>query len=231
MTGMAAAHLMMYADVGLLRTLPPADNASLRRLRNVAKALHIQWPAEMDYPEFVRSLDSSRGDHAAMLFACTTLFRGAGYQAFNGVLPAEAVHAALATEYAHTTAPLRRLVDRYVLEICAAICTEVAVPEWVVATLEDLPKIMADSDRRAKKYERGIVDLTEALVLSGREGEVFTGTILESDAKRNRGRFMIGDPAVEATIDGNSLPLGQQIQAELTAVDLQTGRTRFARAE
>ncbi|WP_432559071.1 RNB domain-containing ribonuclease [Granulicoccus sp. GXG6511] len=228
MTGMAAAHLMMYADIGILRTLPPADNGSLRRLRNVARALQIPWPAEMDYPEFVRSLDSRRGDHAAMLYACTTLFRGAGYQAFNGVLPADALHAALAIEYAHATAPLRRLVDRYVLEICAAICAEVDVPGWVVNELENLPETMADSNRRAKKYERGIVDLTEALVLSGREGEVFVGTVVDVDNKRGRGRFMITEPAVEASVKGSQLPLGEDIEARLTSVDLTTGVTQFA---
>ncbi|MDO5683017.1 MAG: RNB domain-containing ribonuclease [Propionibacteriaceae bacterium] len=227
MTGMAAAHLMMYADVGILRTLPPADNGSLRRLGNVAKALRINWPAEMDYPEFVRSLDSSRGDHAAMLYACTTLFRGAGYQAFNGVLPADALHAALAIEYAHATAPLRRLVDRYVLEICAAICAEVDVPEWVIAELDSLPETMAESSRRAKKYERGIVDLTEALLLSGREGDVFIGTVVDVDNKRGRGRFMINEPAVEAPVKGSQLPLGQEIEARLVSVDLTTGVTEF----
>ncbi|HHV21289.1 MAG TPA: RNB domain-containing ribonuclease [Propionibacterium sp.] len=227
MTGMAAAHLMMYADVGILRTLPPADNASLRRLRNVAKALRIHWPSEMDYPEFVRSLDSRRGDHAAMLYACTTLFRGAGYQAFNGVLPADALHAALAIEYSHATAPLRRLVDRYVLEICAAICAEVDVPEWVINELETLPETMAQSSRRAKKYERGIVDLTETLVLSGREGEIFVGTVVDVDTKRGRGRFMINDPAVEAPVKGPQLPLGQDIEARLRSVDLTTGVSEF----
>lgn len=227
MTGMAAADLMLYADVGILRTLPPADNGSLRRLRTIARALRIHWPAEMDYPEFVRSLDSRRGVDAAMLYACTTLFRGAGYQAFNGVLPADAMHAALAVEYAHATAPLRRLVDRYVLEICAAICAGVEVPEWALAELAGLPETMAQSDRRAKKFDRGIVDLAEALVLSGREGEVFTGTVVDVDTKRDRGRFMINHPAVEAQVQGGELPLGQDIQARLIAVDLTHGVTEF----
>lgn len=243
MTGMAAAHLMMYADVGVLRTLSPADNASLRRLRATARALHIPWPAEMDYPEFVRSLGSiherslgsihnrslgsTRGGHAAMLYACTTLFRGAGYQAFNGVIPANPQHAALGIEYAHATAPLRRLVDRYVLEICAAICAEADVPQWVLAELERLPEIMAESDRRAKEYERGIIDLTEALVLCDRIGEVFTGTVVDADPGRDRGRFVITEPAVEANVQGSELPLGQEIRAELTAVDLAAGVSRF----
>lgn len=227
MTGMAAAQLMISGEVGILRTLPPAEEASLQRLRNVARALRIPWPADMAYPEFVRSLDSTRGDHAAMLYACTALFRGAGYQPLNGTLPAELRHAALASEYAHTTAPLRRLVDRFVLETCAALCAGVGVPDWVRAELDELPRTMAESDRRAKKYERGIVDLTEALVLSGREGDVFTGTVVDVDTKRDRGRFMISEPAVEADVTGGQLPLGQDIQARLTAVDLTTGTTQF----
>ena len=70
-----------------------------------------------------------------MLNACTLLFRGAGYQAFRGTLPEQPMHAAIAAPYAHVTAPLRRLVDRYAGEICVAICAGQPVPEWVAATL------------------------------------------------------------------------------------------------
>ena len=87
LTGMAAAHIMLYGQMGILRTMPPADHGSLRRLHQTAKALGIAWPAELDYPEFVRSLDPYKPDEAAMLNACTTLFRGAGYQAFSGGVP------------------------------------------------------------------------------------------------------------------------------------------------
>ena len=109
-TGMAAAHLMLYGQTGVLRTMPPADSGSLRRLRQSARALGIRWPAELDYPDFVRSLDPAQPREAAMLNACTSLFRGAGYKAFSGGVPEEAEHAALAIDYAHVTAPLRRLV-------------------------------------------------------------------------------------------------------------------------
>ena len=44
---------MLYGQVGILRTMPPADTDSLRRLRQVAKALKIVWPPELDYPDFV----------------------------------------------------------------------------------------------------------------------------------------------------------------------------------
>lgn len=227
LTGIAAARLMVSAKVGLLRTLPPAEPESLLRLRTIARALHIDWPAAWAYPEFVRSLDSTRGDHAAMMYACATLFRGAGYQAFRGAVPDQPLHAALAVEYAHATAPLRRLADRYVLEICAAICAGNDVPEWALEQLDGLPSTMAQSDRRAKAYERGIVDLTEALVLSGRVGQVFTGTVVEADPKRSKGRFVIKEPAVEASVKGTHLPLGQELRAKLTGVDLRDGGSTF----
>ena len=46
LTGFAAASLMVYARVGLLRTLPPPQAHDLQRLHRVARALHLDWPAE-----------------------------------------------------------------------------------------------------------------------------------------------------------------------------------------
>ena len=71
LTGMAAASLMVYARVGLLRTLPPPDSRDVQRLHRTARALNIDWPAEQLYPDFIRSLDPSVPEHAAMVVACT----------------------------------------------------------------------------------------------------------------------------------------------------------------
>ena len=49
------------------------------------------------------------------------------------------VHAAIASIYAHVTAPLRRLVDRYANEIVLAHCAGVAPPGWVMAGLDAIP--------------------------------------------------------------------------------------------
>ena len=225
LTGIAAAQLMLRGRVGLLRTLPPADPSALARLRRTAAALGIEWPPDEGYPEFVRSLDPSRGAGAAMASACTALFRGAGYVAFNGEVPAEHVHAALATPYAHVTAPLRRLGDRYAGEICVALCAGSGVPEWVTQALDAVPAELAESGRRAKAYERGIVDLVEALVLRDRVGETFTGTVIEADERG--GVLLLADPAVEARVDGSGLVLGAQVPARLASVDLQRRAVRF----
>jgi exoribonuclease R len=227
-TGMAAAGLMLASGVGILRTLPPARDNSLARLRRTAAALGIKWPLTVGYPEFVRSLSPAVPAHAAMLNACTLLFRGAGYQAFkNGVLPEQPLHAAIAAPYAHTTAPLRRLVDRYTGETCVAISAGQGVPDWVAAALPQLPAVMEESDRRAKKYERGTIDLVEAMVLAPRLGQTFTGTVLEVDTEDDYGVLQLADPAVEARVKGGDLVLGQQIPATLVAADLLAGKVEF----
>jgi exoribonuclease R len=228
LTGMAAAHIMLYGQTGILRTMPPADAQSLRRLRQVAKALRIVWPAEMDYAEFVRDLNPARPDQAAMLNASTVLFRGAGYRSFSGGVPDDADHAALASDYAHTTAPLRRLVDRYVGEICVALCADLPVPEWVLLALDGLPDKMAAAERRAKSYERAIIDLTEVYLLADRVGQTFPGTVVEVNRDKRHGTVMISEPAVEARLSAaDRLPLGQEVSVRLISADYAKGAVAF----
>ena len=225
-TGMAAAQLMLDGRIGLLRTLPPADPGAVKRLRRVAHGLRIDWPPATGYPEFVRSLDPAKPSHLAMLNACTTLFRGAGYVAFDGAVPEQPLHAALATPYAHCTAPLRRLVDRFVTQVCLALCAGEPVPDWARRALPDLPDLMAASDARAKKYERGITALVEALVLSPHVGRRFAATVVEYDERRSRGEVQLEEPAVLAPFEGRAT-LGAELTVVLEEADLETGRVRF----
>jgi exoribonuclease R len=229
LTGMAAASLMVYARVGILRTLPPADPRDVQRLHRTARALGIAWPAEQLYPDFVRTLDPSKPTHAAMIVACTRLLRGAGYVTFNGELPDQAQHSALASEYAHVTAPLRRLVDRYAGEVCVALCAGTDVPEWVVAAMAGLPDTMRESGRRANQYENAIVDLCEAELLHDRVGERFSAVVVEvEDKDASKGDITIQDPAIEASVSGSAdLPLGEQVSVELVSADPRTRTVEF----
>lgn len=231
LTGISAATLMLDAGVGVLRTLPPAVQYDVDKLRRVAKSLGIKWPGKVSYPDFVRSLDASDPDGQAMLNACTLLFRGADYTVIDPSIPDQLkVHAALATPYAHTTAPLRRLVDRYVGSLCVELCAGRPAPEWVLAAFEWLPTAMADSDRRAKRFERGIIDHVEALVLSGREGQRFEGTIIDLGDRGDRGTASIPRVAVEARVEGRGLELGAERWLRLVEADLAKARVLFAPA-
>jgi exoribonuclease R len=230
LTGIAAARLMLAGRVGVLRTLPPADPGALRRLRRTARALRIAWPDEEPYPDFVRSLDPGVPAHAAMLNACTELFRGAGYAAFDGEPPEHTQHAALAVDYAHVTAPLRRLVDRFAGEVCLALCGGRPVPEWVRAALPALPELMATAEARSKKYERAVVDLVEVSLLHDRIGGEFTGTVIDVESDGRRGTVMLAEPAVQARVTGTDLPLGSEVHLLLTSADWDAGRVEFVLA-
>jgi len=229
LTGMAAADLMIYARVGLLRTLPPADSRDIQRLHRTARALGIEWPAELLYPDFIRSLDPTRPEHAAMVVASTRLLRGASYVGFDGAVPEQPEHSALASEYAHVTAPLRRLVDRYALEICAALCSGTDVPSWVLAKLGDLPATMQSSGQRASQYESAIVNLVEAEVLRHAVGETFDGVVVAVDPEDpRRGDVVVQHPAIEAPVTGaDELPLGTHVTVRLVEADPDTRTVRF----
>ncbi len=229
LTGMGAAEIMLYGEEGIVRTLPPPPDSAVDRLRRTAAALHIEWHPDVDYPDFVRSIDPNTAPGAAMLNACATLLRGAGYVAFDGGVPEHVEHAAIASEYAHTTAPLRRLVDRYAGEVCVAMCADTDIPEWVRVALKDLPKEMETSDRLAHQFERAVIDLVEAGVLAGRVGETFAGVVTDLDDKDvHKGTVVLAQPAVAGRVTGRGkLPLGEQVQVRLVEADATARRVRF----
>ena len=78
-----------------------------------------------------------RPRHAALLHEATGVGGAAGYTAFDGAPPADAAHFAVAAPYAHATAPLRRLQDRYVSECCLAAAAGTSPPQWVRAGLAE----------------------------------------------------------------------------------------------
>ena len=149
LTGMCAAQLMLAHGIGVLRTLPEPDDAAVRTLRRAAIALGISWPERAHAGDVLATLDRGNPHHVALLEHATTLLRGAGYTAFDGAAPALRVHAGIGASYAHVTAPLRRLVDRYGSEICLALHAGAPVPDWVRLRLPQLPG--ADARRRAPR--------------------------------------------------------------------------------
>ena len=238
LTGMCAARIMVECGVGILRTLPPARPEDYARLRRVAAALGIDWPAAQPYPELVRDLDHAVPAHAAFMDQAMSLFRGSGYLAFGvgGVgVPAddeasdteEAVHSAIAARYAHVTAPLRRLVDRYGEEVCIAACAGRPVSEWVLQALPDLPGVMEQTGKRARAIGRGALNALEALVLREHEGEAFDGVI--TSEHNGRGELVLAEPAVVTEVragkgasDGG-LPVGERVQVRLLSADPAAG--------
>jgi exoribonuclease R len=231
LTGMCAASTMVEAGIGILRTLPPPDPRALDRLHRSAAALGIDWPTDERYADVVRRLDPRDPDHAAFFEQASETLRGAGYsvlggsgeEATGGPPP---VHGAIAAPYAHVTAPLRRLADRYANAVLLDLFAgRVPSPE-LRGALTELPEIMREGGRRAAGVERAVVDLAEALVLRGREGEVMRGAVV--DLEDDRATVLVRRPPVVTSVDGRGVQLGDEVTLRLVAVDPASRRIELA---
>jgi len=231
MTGMAAATMMLDGGVGILRTMPPADAEATAKFRRQARAGGTPWPEGERYGDYLRRLDGTDPKHLAILHAAASLFRGAGYTPFDGTTPAVTLQAAVGAPYAHVTAPLRRLVDRFGLVICEAHSTGEAVPVWARTALPGLPKEMARSNNVANRLDRLTLDAVEAAVLAPRVGETFDAVVLSAGGmsgsnKTDGGTVQLVDPAVEGVCDGHLEP-GTDVRVRLVAADIAIGAVRF----
>ncbi|SDT39735.1 RNB domain-containing ribonuclease [Microlunatus soli] len=225
LTGMAAAELMLAGNVGILRTMPAAETSAVEQFRRQTEALGLPWSAEVSYGDYLRDLDRSRPAALAVLHAATALFRGAGYEAFDGSAPRQPLQAAIAAPYAHVTAPLRRLVDRFGLVVCAAVQSDTPVPGWVREAIPQLPKIMATSDDLASRLDSGALNRVEAALLKDRADETFDAVVLSR--KDEHRRIQLVDPVVVASLNGSGEP-GDQLRVRLVSADVATGEVAFA---
>ena len=225
MTGMAAADLMLEAGVGLVRTLPPPGSDVLASLRMHSAALGVPFPDDMGYGPWVSSLEAGDPSHVALMTQATQGLRGAGYQAFDGERPAQARHAAIAANYTHVTAPLRRLVDRFTSEVALAIAADQRPPGWVLEALPGLPKTMQKAKSRERRYERAILDFAEALVMTNRVGETFDAVVTNINDRGTTVQLI--NPAVIATIPDTVGELGSVISVKLLGADINKRHLEF----
>jgi exoribonuclease R len=220
LTGMAAARMMLDAGVGILRTMPPAEPQAIEHFRLQTVALGTPWGDEERYGDYLRRLDNDDPRQIAIRHAAASLFRGASYASFDGEPPAETMQSAIGAPYAHVTAPLRRLVDRFGLEVCVAVSGGTEVPGWVREGLPGLPGAMGRSSNTAGRLSRRTLDTVEAAVLAPHIGEEFDALAI-TDAT-----VQLSDPAVEAACDGPLEP-GTPVRARLVEADIATGAVRF----
>jgi exoribonuclease R len=231
LAGMEAAKIMVDAHTGILRTVPAPEQWQLDRLRRSARGLGVSWPDGVKWSDVVRKLDRADPDAAAFLTQAAHVLRGAGYAKLDASntanLAAVPIHAGVAAPYAHVTAPLRRLADRYGNEIVVAHCAGLEPPEWAVTALDELVTTMQVANHKDAAVERAVVDAVECAVLAARVGERFDATVL--DRNKQGVVVQLHSPAVVASMDAD-LPLGQSISVTLVAVDPIRRRIELAPA-
>jgi exoribonuclease R len=224
-TNMAVADALYAAGTGLFRTMPAVDERRLERLRHTARAFGLDWPSGQSLAAFEKSLPPGDPKTSAFQLAVRRASGGASYERFD---PSERPwHAAVAATYSHCTAPLRRLADRYVIEAALCVANGMAVPGVIDQAFSDLPQAMRQGDTRASRVDRAAIDLAEAIVLQGREGDVFEAVITDED---DRGaRIQVREPAIVARVVARNVDPGDDIQVKLVSVDPIARRVEFER--
>ncbi len=225
MTGMVAARMMLDAKIGIVRTMPAPEPTAIEEFRAQTIALDYPWAEGEGYGAYLRRLDARQPKQLAIMYAAASLFRGAGYTAFDGDVPENPIQAAVAAPYAHTTAPLRRLVDRFVLVCCDSLSNGRDVPGWVRDALPQLPALMDASSNSSGAVSRAAIDTVEAAVLGPHIGETFDAVVISASNGGN-GRIQLNEPAVTASCSGK-LTVGEPVRATLTIADIASGTVAF----
>ncbi|QQV76275.1 RNB domain-containing ribonuclease [Sphingomonas aliaeris] len=224
-TNLAVATALQEHHTGLFRVMAGPDDRAVARLRQMARGLGLTWPDALALTAFEPTLDAADPAQAAFMVALRRAGSGASYMPYHErVVP---WHAAMAATYAHATAPLRRLADRYVVQAALAIANGQAVPDVVTQAFETLPPVMARADAIGGRIDRAVIDLAEAVMLHGREGEVFPAVIVDAD---DRGaHIQLRDLAVLASAKVTGRP-GDVVDVRLVKADVEARTLGFEAA-
>jgi len=222
---LAVADALLARQTGLFRVMAPPDESAIRRLRFTARAFGLVWPDAETLGQFQKTLRANDPREAAFMLAARRAGAGASYAPYQaGVVP---WHVAMAATYAHATAPLRRLADRYVVRAALAVANGQNVPDIVTQAFAKLPPVMARADTLGGQIERAVVDLAEAVMLKGCEGRVFPAIVTDVDERG--ARMQLRDQPVVARIGAHSVQPGNAITVRLIATDPERRVIQFER--
>ena len=222
---LAVADALLAHHTGLFRVMAPPDEHAIRRLRFTARAFGLAWPEAETLGQFQKNLSAADPRQAAFMLAVRRAGVGASYAPYQaGVVP---WHVAMAATYAHATAPLRRLADRYVVRAALAIANGQDVPDAVTQAFAKLPPVMAHADALGGQIERAVVDLAEAVMLQGSEGQVFPAIVTDTDERG--ARMQLRDEPVVARVAANGVQPGDAISVRLVSTDPEQRLIAFQR--
>ena len=220
---------MLDAGVGVLRTLPAPEPSAVEQLRRTAATLGIAWP---DGATAAQVLSGPAARHRAPRSRCAgrpapccgarATRRSTGRRARRR--PRTPGHGGIGAPYAHVTAPLRRLVDRFGTEVCLAVTAGAALPEWLAAALPTLPVGDGGVRRAGGQGGAGLRGPHRGRAAGLRVGAEFDAVVLRASGPEDEpGEVFVAEPPVLARCTG--VPrAGEVVRVELVEADPATGR-------
>jgi exoribonuclease R len=224
-TNLSIADALQAAGTGLFRVMPEPDARHEQRLRHTATALGVEWPADTTLRDFERMLDGKDPKHAALLMAIRRAGGRASYLPFEAGKPPW--HSAVAATYAHGTAPLRRLADRYVVMAALAVANGQPVPEDAAAAFVKLPEVMERADDLAGQIERAVIELAEVALLSGQTRRSFRAVVTDVDDRGARIQFR--DLPVVSRLAAHNVVPGEEVRVRVVSTDIPARSAKLER--
>lgn len=220
---MAIGSLLYEAKTGLFRVMDDPETRAISRLRHSAHALGIDWDENETLRDLQRRLDPLNYVHQRFLLDARRAGGRAEYATYsNAKAP---WHSAIGAIYSHATAPMRRLADRYVLDLTFQIANGQSPDPVLLDRISQMPRVMEWGESRAANVDRAVIDLLEAVSLQHRIGEVLDAEIVDVAS----GMVQTRDSAIraKATQLPENVREGQWIRVRIESADPSTRRVRL----
>jgi VacB/RNase II family 3'-5' exoribonuclease len=212
---LAIADLFLQNQTGVFRVMDEPTPRSVDQLRRAAHALNIDWHKNETLRDLQRRMDPTNATHQRFLLDARRSGGRATYTTFDP--DKKPWHSAMAATYTHATAPMRRLADRYVLDLAECLASQRKPTSDFLEKLNQLPDAMLQYETRANNVDRAVIDLLEAVALQNRIGEVLTAEVIDSEASI----VQTEEAAIRARVQKlpKQIAEGQKIRVRIESAD------------
>ena len=221
---LAIGNLFLQNGIGIFRVMDEPSPRSIEQLRRAAHALNIDWHKDETLRDLQRRMDPMNATHQRFLLDAR---RGGGKATYAVFDPTRKPwHSAMAATYTHATAPMRRLADRYVLDLAECLANQQKPTTEFLAKLNQLPDVMLRYETRANNVDRAVIDLLEAVALQNRIGEILLAEVIDAGSSI----VQTEDAAIRARVQGlpKQIAEGQKIRVRIEAADPVHRRVTFS---
>ena len=221
-TNLAVADALHAAKTGLFRVMPDVPERAVERLRHTAEAFGLDWPAGCRSPEFQRSLAGERPTQRRL-----PARRSSGQRRGERIGPTSTARSRGTRRWRRPTpTPLLRCAGWRPLRGRGGARRRQREPPSRARRGGVRGAARGDGEGRRTRQPRRqrSPNLAEAVLLSGREGELFDGVIVDED--RHGPVMQIADPAILARVHAARVTPGDEIRVRLVSADVDAADGR-----